>query len=266
VTRGVPAALLATALLAACAPRPAIDARPEELAVGGAWVRVVHGPEDASAARDVRGAIARAAPRVLRWGGLRVPVTITIHPSHAALERATARPGQAWLRAWARFDTVELQSPRTWGFFAPSARKLEELVAHELTHCAMYQRAADAQSWMFKEIPPWFSEGIASVAAGQGHRYQGLDALHAVYTERPARDPLLNPEPLYADRADVVYGAAHHAAEFLIARYGEERVPEILGLMSNGLGFPAAFEAAVGLTDAEFAAEFRSQVLRGGSR
>ncbi len=268
-------------------PRPGTgEPRAQELSIGAAHFRIVYWPEDADAARQVRHALERAAPRVSRWGGLRQPVTITVHPSHEALESAVNRPGYEWLRAWARFATIDIQSPRTWGFFGANERKLDELVTHELTHCAMYQLAGDDLTWMYKEIPRWFSEGIASVTAGQGYRYGGIEELYAFYREKlpgsgdgvPGRgrvaraivaqpgDPVVDPEPLYQDQSHVVYGAAHHAAQFLIARYGEARVLEVLRLMGKGLRFPAAFKEAIGLTDAEFASDFRRYVVWQGWR
>lgn len=278
-------AALALLAASACAHRPA-DGGPHavEFTSGTARFRIVHLPEDAGAVAQVRRALERAVPRLARWGGLRFPVTVTLHPSHAALEAAVHRPGYGWLRAWARFDTIDLQSPRTWSFFGASDRKLEELVTHELTHCAMYQLAGDELSWMYKDIPRWFSEGLASVTADQGYRYGGLEALFAFYQEKlpgsgdgvPSHvgtaaaaqrgDPIADPDSIYQDQSDVVYGAAHHAARFLVARYGERRVLQVIRKMGTGLRFPAAFHQAIGITDAEFAADFRRYVVWQGWR
>ncbi len=285
--RGV-IALAAAALLGGCMPRLSGTGEPrsQELSIGTARFRIVYWPEDAGAARQVRYALEKAAPRVSRWGGLREPVTVTLHPSHEALESAVNRSGYDWLRAWARFATIDIQSPRTWGFFGGSERKLDELVTHELTHCVTYQLAGNDLTWMYKEIPRWFSEGIASVTAGQGYRYGGIEELYAFYQEKlpgsgdgvPARsrisrtlaaepgDPVVDPESLYQDQSHVVYAAAHHAAEFLIGRYGEARVLEVMRLMGTGLRFPAAFKEAIGLSDAEFAADFRRYVVWQGWR
>ncbi len=261
-------------------------ARTADVAVGDARFRVTWSAGDDRAARDVIRAIQAAAPRVRRWGPLARPVTITVHPDHEALEEAAQRHGYDWLRAWARYDTIELQSPGSWSFFGPSRRKVEELVTHELTHCAMYQLAGDELTWMYKEIPRWFAEGVASVTAGQGYRYGGVETLYEFYQEKlpgsgdgdPGRaraaayvapqpgDPIVDPDTLYQDQSQVVYAAAHHAAEFLIARYGEGRVLEVMRLMGTGLRFPAAFRQAIGITDAEFAAEFRRYVVWQGWR
>jgi hypothetical protein len=262
------------------------EPRGQELSVGAARFRIVYWPEDAAAAAQVRRALQKAAPRVSRWGGLRQPVTVTLYPSHEALEGAVDRPGYEWLKAWARYATIDLQSPRTWGFFGASDRKVEELITHELTHCAMYQMAGDEMSWMFKQIPVWFSEGIANVAANWGYRYGGIEEIFKYYQRRlpgsgggipgsmrPPRvpvalpgDPIVDPGPIYQDQSEIVYGAAYYAAQFLIQRYGDERIKRLLELMGSGKRFPAAFKEAIGLTDAEFASDFRRYVVWQGWR
>jgi hypothetical protein len=275
---------LALALAAGCAGRPPAPAESAaaEVVVGDARFRVRWSPGDGRSARAVIRAVEAAAPRVRRWGGLGHPVEITHHPDHASLEAAAQRHGYAWLRAWARYDTIDIQSPRSWSFFAPSQEKLDELLTHELTHCAMYQLAGDDRSWMYKQIPRWFSEGLATLTAGQGHRFPDAAALRAFYEARlpgsafgepslarPAAlrgDPVVDSDPIYQEQSDVVYGAAHLAAGFLVRRYGEERVRDILGRMGRGKRFPAAFEEAVGISEAEFAADFRRYVVWEGWR
>lgn len=276
---------LLLALLAGCAHHPP-ELRVRDVAVGDARFRVRWWAGDERAAQQVLRALDTAAPRAQRWGALAQPVTITLHPDHAALESAVHRPGYDWLRAWARFQTIDLQSPRSWGLLGVPDRKIEELLAHELTHCAMYQLAGDELTWMYKEIPRWFSEGVASVTAGQGYRYGAIEDLWEFYREHlagsgdgvpgpaggaraalaQAGDPIVDPDPLYQDRSHLVYGAAHHAAQFLVTRYGEARVLEVIRLMGTGLRFPAAFKEAIGLRDAEFTADFRRYVVWQGWR
>jgi hypothetical protein len=276
---------LLLALLAGCAHRPA-ELRVRDVAVGDARFRVRWWAGDERAAQQVLRALDTAAPRAQRWGALAKPVTITLHPDHTALESAVHRPGYDWLRAWARFQTIDLQSPRSWGLLGVPDRKIQELLAHELTHCAMYQLAGDELTWMYKEIPRWFSEGIASVTAGQGYRYGGPEDLWSFYLSKlpgsgdgvPGRstgasrpvafpgDPIVDPDPIYQEQSHVVYGAAHQAAEFLIRRYGEERVQRVVELMGEGRRFPAAFKEAIGITDAEFASDFRRYIVWEGWR
>ena len=276
----VAAALLCA--LAACAPRvrePA-PARVETIAVGRSSVRLEYQPPDSGEARRVAAALAKAVPSAEQWGQLRAPVTIVLQPSHEALEAAAHREGYRWLRAWARYDTIDLQSPRTWNLLlSPSDRDLEELLTHELTHCVMYQQAGSAWSWPWLEIPLWFREGMASVTAGQGHKRAGPEALRAFWarpsagagggvpgrggpgaTARPPGDPIADPELLYQSESELVYGAAHLAFAFLLDRYGEERIRQVLATMGEGHTFPAAFRLAIGISSREFEAEFRRYV------
>jgi hypothetical protein len=274
--------------LAACAPRvrEAAAGPPDTVTAGATTIRLEYEPRDAGAARRVRQALTRAIPCAERWGRLRAPVTIVLHPSHEALEAAVHRQGYGWLRAWARYDTIDLQSPRTWNLvLEPSDAELEELLAHELTHCVMYQQAASAWSWPYQEIPLWFREGMASVTAGQGHKRARHGALQAFWSRplpgagdgsgsggagavrpRPGGDPLDDPEPLYRSDSALVYGAAHLAFQFLLDRYGADRVRQLLAAMGEGHTFPVAFRQAMGLSAREFEADFRRYVAWEGWR
>jgi hypothetical protein len=283
-------ALVALALAAGCVPRASGSGEPrsETVEVGASKVRILYWPEDAAGAQQVITAVRAAVPRTVRWGGLEVPVTITIHPSHDALEAAVRRPGYGWLRAWARYATIDLQSPSTWRIFGARDEQVVELLTHELTHCAMYQRAASEWSWSYKGIPLWFREGMASQTAEQGYRRGTVEDLWRFYEQgfpgagdgelaagtvaRVARgrglegDPLGDPEPMYQERSDVVYGAAHYAFGFLVERYGEPRVRDILERMRAGAPFPQAFQGAIGVGELEFVNEFRRYVIWQGWR
>lgn len=285
-------AALAIALSAGCALRAGAapqggDDRLDTVEIEGQVFRLHYWVEDADAAAQVTRALKRAVPRVARWGKIGKEVTITIRPTHAALEAEVHREGYEWLRAWARYQTIDLQSPRTWGWFGAKDGEVDELITHELTHCAMYQAAAGEWTWSHKGIPLWFQEGMASVTAGQGHKRSSHEELWGYYAKsvpgagdgfpsavaRAARgfvsqdgDPVTDPEPLYQDRSDVVYGAAHRTFEFLLDRYGEERVRTALALMREGRSFEKAFEEAFGISEASFASEFRRYVLWKGWR
>jgi hypothetical protein len=284
------AALLALAVLASCA-RSAVDGaaqRTVDVTGDGATVRVVYAADDGDAAQQVVDAVRRALPRAQRWGTLRAPVVVTVHPDHDALEQAVHREGYSWLRAWARYATIDLQSPRTWSggiaLFGPDQREIDELVLHELTHCAMYQASSSDWSWAFKEIPLWFREGMASYNARQAYRWKGVeevsryyaaaegsgggtgDASARAHAPRRGSDPLGDPEPLYQSESHAVYGTAHLAFQFLVERYGDEAVRRLLARMAEGHLFGSAFEHAVGIGAPAFEAEFRRYLAWGGWR
>jgi hypothetical protein len=268
------AVALALAAASGCAHVPSGPLREEELSLTGARFRLEYVADDAAAAREVAHALELAIPRVARWGGLATEVTVRIHPSHAELERAIGRDGYPWLRAWARFRSIDLQSPTSWGLLDGGRARLAELIAHELAHCAMYQRAGDEVNWAYQGIPRWFTEGLASVTAGQEWRHGDIGRLYRDYERHGGRaaldaaegDPLDASEVLYQERSEEVYRAAHHAFAFLLARYGEARVRGVLARMSRGDRFPSAFRGAIGIGEPEFAAEFRRYVVWQGWR
>ena len=111
-------AVLVVGTVAACAHAPAEGGRARQtlrMSAGGATFLVSYLPEDGAAALSLARALPSRRPaRGQRWGALRAPVSITVHPSHDSLERATGLSDHPWLRGWATFDAVEVQSPRTW--------------------------------------------------------------------------------------------------------------------------------------------------------
>lgn len=222
--------------------------------------------QDREAVERVEKSVKRAAPRLERWGTLREPVHIRVLPTHDLLEAAVNRQGFTWLRAWARYDEVFLQSPKTWGVFGAAQDQLDELILHELTHCLMYQQAATRTGWTRKQIPLWFREGMASFTANQGYRWPALEDLARWFEQHPKDDPVKAPEAMYQARSDWVYGAAHHAFSFLVKRYGEARVRDLLAAMRGGQEFPQAFEDVIGLPPDSFADDFKRYVKMRGFR
>jgi hypothetical protein len=266
-----PAPLAAALAALACAPRLSGDGlRAEPLEVDGWRLLVVHGPEDAADLPEVLAALREALPLATRFAGLRHPVTVTLHPTHESLEAAARADGLEWLRAWARYDTLELQAPRTWPDGA-GPRRLRDLLAHELAHCAMYQSAGSEWFWRQKGIPDWFSEGLAVVSSGESRVHPGPRELWAFYAASdrvsgaarragdpaPGGDPLSSPDAFKVRDHELVYGAAESAFRFLVVRYGEARVRQVLTRMGEGGFFEGAFRGAIGLSPEAFLADFR---------
>ncbi len=214
---------------------------------------------DRPAAEMVGEGLEQAAPRLALWGQLEVPVEVDLLPDHDSLERLIRHPGYGWLRAWARYRDVLVQSPRTWSLTGGTQEQVNELLTHELTHCLMYQLSAGEEDWATKGIPLWFREGMASFTAEQGYRRGTLDAL-ADFVAKPGADPLADAEALYQDHAEIVYNAAHHAFTYLVERYGVGRVRELMGVMKQGLSFDAAFARAIGVGRRDFERDFLERV------
>ncbi|NPD22511.1 hypothetical protein [Corallococcus exiguus] len=261
----LPALLAVTVLLSACAAAPKkTDSPTATLALPSGEFLFEHSAKDTQAADMVRRAVENAAPGLARWGTFQEPVTLVIHPNHAALERAARRSGYDFLRAWARYEQVEVQSPRTWTRAGATQKQVDELLLHELTHSLMWQASASVSDWTKKGIPIWFSEGMASYTASQGYRVPSLEDLSRFLHQYPQADPLARAESLYETENATVYGAAHHAFTFLMERYGEARVRGVLASMRRGQDFTGGFLEAIGLPVDAFLRDFRRYVyLRG---
>lgn len=206
---------------------------------------------DADEAR-VRASVQRVAPRLDRWGPLDQPIIINIVPSHEALVR-TVGADYDWLRAWAQFDSLILQAPRTW---ALNDTDLDELVLHELTHCVLFQRSGTASTWADRRIPLWFREGMATVTADQGLRYPSLEDLADWVTTNAEIDVFQDAERLSKASQAQVYGLAFHAMRFLLKRTGDARVLSLMKTMKGGADFDAAFTAVTGTPPRKFEADF----------
>jgi hypothetical protein len=171
-----------------------------------------------------------------------------------------------YVRPAAGPDEILLQSPRTWPGPPVDDADLTELLAHELTHCLMFQRSAGPEDWTRRKIPLWFREGMASWTAKQGYRRPTLEDLARELARRPPKEVFTDGEALSKTQERFVYGMAHHAFSFLMKRYGEETVDKILTGMHGGLLFTVAFARAVGIEEDVFADEFERFVRWGGHR
>ncbi len=207
-------------------------------------------------------ALEKAQGPLARWGGLVEPVTIFMVPSHEALERAVGHHGYGWLKAWAQFDSIVVQSPRTWAGHVDS--QVDELLLHELTHCALFQHSATATTWTSRKIPLWFREGMATVTANQGYRFPTLEDLATWIREHPQVDVFKDAEALSQTAYEQIYGLAHHAMSFLVKRYGDRAVLATMAEMKRGADFESAFLAATGLGVEAYQRELLNYVrLRG---
>ena len=216
-----PAALL---LATSCTQAPAV-------ATARAGFEVVQAGGDEEAARQLARVLPGALERVERWGTLQEAVVVRIQPSSEALAAAAGRPGNTWLRGWARRASVDIQSPRTWSRGRASDEAVATLLTHELTHCLLFQRIGGG--WVRRDVPAWFEEGMASFTASERHARADASALGLAAAGRPV-DPAL------------AYGTADRAFRYLVARHGESSVRAVLDGLAGGQGFASAFRSATG--------------------
>jgi hypothetical protein len=252
--------LIAGLVGCACAAGP--SQRVESVSAAGALFNLRYSPEDAQVARQVERALDRAVHAAERWGELSAPVLITIHPTHRSLE-AAAHHEDAWMRAWARHSSVDLQSPRSWSSGAASDAQIVELLSHELTHCVMFQ-VVESDGQPSPSVPMWFREGMATTAAGQAYEWVSASAIRRLYEESslPGDPPTDGAAAASgAPNPDLLYAAAHRSFEWLLHRFGDAPVRQLLVGMGAGKRFGEAFRGATGISVQEFEGEFKERVL-----
>lgn len=253
-------AAIAAVLLAGCTgPLANLDRREE---IAGATVRFAASqPDDAAQLERV---LPRALERSGRWGPTPVPPTLWLASTHDALEAAVHRPGYAWLKAFARWSEIYIQAPSTWSPPGNDA-EVSELLAHELTHLWLFQRAGTPKDQPGLGIPSWFREGMATVTADQAHRFPTLEDLaRRITIER--LDPFGDAQALERDESPLVYGAAHHAFAFLVRKVGDEGVKAIVRGLGEGQAFAVAFAITTRVSPDVFLDEFRRYLRMKGFR
>ena len=194
-----------------------------------------------------------------RWGKLNTDLHIRIFPNHKTIEQAVMR-SYGWLRAWAMYDQIYLQSPLTW-----RARyyriPLLELLVHEITHITMYQLCGDQHSWNTKKIPLWFREGMASVTANQQYRRAKWSKIKdIIYNKRIGKSLLKNPASYLKKEQPLVYSLGHWMFVVFLERWKDKGVRLILAKMRSGVSFKKAFKLTSGITPKTFKKYFRKRL------
>jgi len=191
--------------------------------------------------------IRQSLPELKAWGGLKYSVKVHVYATHNDLERAVGRHGYPWLRAWAKFQNIHIQTPSSWNGYRIEKRVCE-LVQHELTHVVMYQHVGDANNWYKKKIPLWFREGMASNVAKQGYRRMSKNAIQQYYRSPEFMgDPITDGDKLIKNNPKLVYSAAHWAFADLLETYGRQRIVLLIKLIGKGEKFRIAWEKTFGI-------------------
>jgi hypothetical protein len=261
-------ALVAVLLLAGavcCVTVRGSDAAMLQTDAGTIRVEFVEWNEETS--ELLKSAVPDAAKVLLRWGGLREPVRITVVNSHWELEEMVGRPLPG-ISAWARRTQIVLWDPSWWPL-PPNAQndpalaarlrrtQVTGLLKHELTHSLMFQRAGPPKRDPQDRIPFWFREGMGTVTAGEGAQWPPPESLSRWLLKHPEVDLLRDAPALSRTNPAIAYGAAYHAFEFLVTRYGDATVLRVLDLMRERDSFPEAFKDAGGVSVESFGTDFR---------
>ena len=140
------------------------------------------------------------------------------------------------------FNLVVLYAPAfDWG-----RTTLPSTIAHELTHIAIEHAIGEPP----RNVPGWLHEGVATVVEGAvDGRFSYDDVLAAaVETDRlMSLRGLTGSFPVQSSRALLAYAQSNSFVKFIINRWGESAITQILDAYREGTSQDRALRRATGL-------------------
>ncbi len=145
--------------------------------------------------------------------------------------------------------------------FNGSYEDFRHVLHHELTHAVIYDKLYGnlvgsllKRQYLF-QVPLWFAEGYAEYSSRHGWDLEADMVL---------RDATINGYLVPLDKAGgyLVYKEGQSALVYLVKKYGEDKIAEILSQGKKKLSFGSAIEAALGLSEKEFSEEWTKSLKR----
>ena len=130
------------------------------------------------------------------------------------------------------------------------------ITSHELTHILV----AEAAGRGYPRLPAWLNEGLAefgNIDQGEGYT-QAL--LHGIYTRRVK--PLWYLNDFGGEPEDIViaYGHSRSVVRYLIARYGPDKIAELMSTLRRTLDLDQAMQQVYGFDQHGLDTEWRLQI------
>lgn len=136
---------------------------------------------------------------------------------------------------------------------------------HELTHIMVYRAAGRGSS----QVPAWFNEGLAILSSAEP------DATLRVTLQNAVTDGTLLPleslcvesfATLDPDAAPLAYAQSESVMRYVMDRFGNAGVRELMDAYADGLSCGGAVERAIGLTLDDLDRAWRADLQRRGLR
>ena len=128
--------------------------------------------------------------------------------------------------------------------------------SHEVTHILVH-RAADSPGQF---IPSWLNEGLAEYGnLEEGPEYE-IALEFAVATGVLQSTLNMVGTPGNPDDLIIFYGQSRSIVEFMIERFGADKMTELMATMKKGIGTPEAIERVYGITQVELENLWRDKI------
>jgi hypothetical protein len=184
-------------------------------------------------------------------------VPIILYGSHNDFEQTNVTPEilDASTGGFTEMLRNRVVLPFTGGY-----EDLRHVVVHELTHAFMfdmlYGGAAGAllARQSLYQAPLWFAEGLAE------YESLGMESNAEMFLRDGTVEGYLPPLPYSGGY--IVYKQGQSAISYLVERYGEERLRDLLRRMRQMHSFDHAFERALGVSQERFDEQWRQWLRR----
>jgi len=169
---------------------------------------------------------------------LEKPVKLYIYADTQDLRGAMIYP-QEWTGgvAFTRYSTIAI------GIASDNLYWGKRAVAHELTHLVIHQMTFNP----YNDLPTWLDEGLAMHTEGiLGLEYTAY--LNKAIAEKSLISvrSLSSPFSAYAEQSYLSYAQSYSLVDFLISKYGQAKMLELLLTFRQGSSYDGALEKVYG--------------------
>jgi len=227
----------------------------KEIAAGKIVLRWYKGDEEF--ARDLLKAGTEALDKLSTDAGVQVekPVKILIYGSQQDLLGALEPKAQEWTggRSFSELGIILIAGDTTDSGRAFARRA----VPHELSHVVIHQATENP----YGDIPHWLDEGLAMRAEGT------VEPMYSAALQRAIRDHKLislqslgSNFPADTSLAALSYAESESVVQFIVDRYGPEKMARLLAVFREGSTYDDATKQALGLSINELDAAWRKSL------
>ncbi|MBX7151287.1 hypothetical protein K1X84_06570 [bacterium] len=134
---------------------------------------------------------------------------------------------------------------------------LEIVVVHEMSHLLFHDAISDPD----RHVPRWLNEGAAMVLSKQSVQLEALEK--AVLTQSLLRLDDIDDVLRYGNiKADLCYDQSYSATRYLMDRYGDSVVRQLLVRVDSTTDFETAFKAVTGQSVYMFESEWEKSLAK----
>jgi hypothetical protein len=181
----------------------------------------------------------------------------------------SSRPPGSWVRAAGERGTFyfTLQDATGKVSFDPKDNDLRSTVAHEFNHVLLHRAMGTAD----RELPKWFTEGLAMVAGAQvvpEDITRNERVVARLFAGNALTDPQILENPTsFRDHTEIgkavreqgggqvapsPYAQAFHMTRYLLRRMKPDQLPQFLNRVRDKRNFPEVFQEEFGMTLPDF--------------